>query len=58
MALAFFYVDIIQRNNKNCGGKGWYRIISYLGFLSTIDRSFSIHDWKYRFVYIKKVIED
>jgi len=31
-ALAFSYIHIIQRNSKNSGGKGWYRIIGRPGF--------------------------
>ena len=53
-ALAFTYTHIIQWNNKTCGGKGWYRIIERLEFLSALDKPTSIHGWKYRFVYVKK----
>jgi len=53
-ALAFTYTYIIQRNSKNCGGKGWYRIIGRPGFLSALDKPSSIHGWKYRFVCVKK----
>jgi len=53
-ALAFTYTHIIQRNSKNCAGKGWYRIIGCPGFLSAVDKPTSIHGWKYRFVFVKK----
>ena len=42
-ALAFSYVHIIQRNSKNCGGKGWYRIIGRPGFISALNKPSSIH---------------
>ena len=46
--LSFSYIHIIQRNSKNCEGKGWYRIIRCPGFLSALDKPSSIHGWKYQ----------
>jgi len=57
-ALAFTYTHIIQWNSKNCGEKGWYRIIERSGFLSAFDKPTSIHGWKYQFVFVKKEHED
>jgi len=57
-ALAFTYTHIIQRNSRNCGGKGWYRIIGRPRFLSALDKPTSIHGWKYRFVFVKKKYGD
>jgi len=57
-ALAFTYIHIIQRNIKNCRGKGWYRTIGRPEFLSAIDKPSSIHGWKYQFVFVKKENRD
>ena len=46
-ALALTYIHIIQRNSKNCEGKGWYRIIGRSGFLLTLNKPSFIHGFNF-----------
>lgn len=40
------------------GGKGWYWIVSWLGYMCALDKPSFIHGWKYKFVYVKRMNRD